>query len=166
MSNTHFGLRGSARFQPRAAVTAFSQPAVAPASDWLDDAVAFLFSPKGRVSRRVYRLSRLGYTAAYVALYLVGHALAHDMKVTAASHTADLSSLLYALTEALVILLAYLVVFASGVIGTIKRWHDLDRSGGWALLGFVPILGPVAQLIVFAFVRGTAGANRYGPAPR
>ncbi len=170
MSNTPFGLRGSARFQPRTAVTAYSQPSVAApvasGSDWLDDAVAFLFSPKGRVSRLVYRLSRLGYTAAYVSLYFVGHAIAHGIRAAAASHTADLSSLLYVLAEVLVIVLAYLVVFTSGVIVTIKRWHDLDKSGWWALLGFVPLLGPVAQLIVFAFTRGTPGPNTYGPSPR
>ena len=166
MSTSPFGLKGSARFQARSVATFTEPAAVAPRSDWLDDAVAFLFSPKGRSSRLVYRLSRLGYTAVYVGLYFVGHAITQGMKADAASHTADLSTLGYALAEILTVVLAYLVVFTSGVILTIRRWHDLDKSGWWALLGFVPLLGTVAQLITFAFMRGTPGENRYGPAPR
>jgi hypothetical protein len=44
---------------------------------------------------------------------------------------------------------------------TIRRLHDIDRSGWWLLLNFVP--GGIAVLIVFALQDGAAGANRFGP---
>ncbi len=54
----------------------------------------------------------------------------------------------------------YLVIAQS-----IKRLHDLDLRGWWLLLAFVPMvnfgLGAGMQ-----FVAGTAGPNRFGPAPR
>ena len=44
---------------------------------------------------------------------------------------------------------------------TIRRLHDTDRSGWWALLSFVPILCLV--ILVFMFLDGTSGGNRFGP---
>ena len=46
----------------------------------------------------------------------------------------------------------------------VKRYHDLDKSGWWALVGFIPIVGPIWILIELAFKEGTPGDNRYGPA--
>jgi uncharacterized membrane protein YhaH (DUF805 family) len=48
---------------------------------------------------------------------------------------------------------------------TIRRFHDLDRSGWWYFLGFVPLIGGIIILIWFCSP-GTAGPNRYGLDPR
>lgn len=46
----------------------------------------------------------------------------------------------------------------------VRRLHDLDRTGWWYLLIFIPVVG--ALVLVFFFVqRGTAGPNRFGPDP-
>lgn len=45
---------------------------------------------------------------------------------------------------------------------TVRRLHDIDRTGWWVLLCFVPLVG-VVVLIVFACLPSTAGANRFGP---
>jgi uncharacterized membrane protein YhaH (DUF805 family) len=44
-----------------------------------------------------------------------------------------------------------------------KRWHDLDHSGWWALLLFVPVVGPLLLIALLGFRRGTVGPNRFGP---
>lgn len=44
----------------------------------------------------------------------------------------------------------------------VKRWHDLDRSGWMVLVSFVPIIGFLVNLVCLGFLRGTAGANRFG----
>ncbi|MBI2512119.1 MAG: DUF805 domain-containing protein [Opitutae bacterium] len=44
----------------------------------------------------------------------------------------------------------------------VKRWHDLDRSGWMVLVSLVPIVGFLVNLICLGFLRGTAGANRFG----
>jgi len=48
---------------------------------------------------------------------------------------------------------------------TAKRWHDRDRSAWWTLLWLVPVLGWLWTLVACGFLRGTPGANRYGPEP-
>jgi uncharacterized membrane protein YhaH (DUF805 family) len=44
-----------------------------------------------------------------------------------------------------------------------RRLHDIDRSGWWALLIFT-VIGYIV-LIVWAFMRGTVGTNRFGSDP-
>ena len=45
---------------------------------------------------------------------------------------------------------------------TIRRLHDLDRSGWWIFLSFVPLVGAIILLIWFC-TKGTSGPNRFGP---
>jgi len=46
----------------------------------------------------------------------------------------------------------------------IRRLHDIDRTGWWWLLVFVPLGGIV--LLVFAVLDSTPGENRFGPNPK
>lgn len=47
---------------------------------------------------------------------------------------------------------------------TVRRLHDLDRSGWWLLVGLIPIIGGIVML-VWMCSRGTDGGNRFGPDP-
>jgi uncharacterized membrane protein YhaH (DUF805 family) len=44
----------------------------------------------------------------------------------------------------------------------VRRLHDIDRSGWWMLIVFVPLIGGIV-LLVFAVLPGTQGNNRFGP---
>jgi uncharacterized membrane protein YhaH (DUF805 family) len=57
-----------------------------------------------------------------------------------------------------------LVVLLPGIAVGVRRLHDLDRSGWWLLLAFVPLIGTII-LIVWFCTRGTPGPNRFGPDP-
>ena len=46
----------------------------------------------------------------------------------------------------------------------IKRWHDLDLSGWFVALNFIPLFG-VFVLIWQGCAPGTVGSNRYGIDP-
>jgi uncharacterized membrane protein YhaH (DUF805 family) len=48
---------------------------------------------------------------------------------------------------------------------TVRRLHDIDRSGWWILIGLVPLIGAIV-LLVFALLEGTPGDNQYGPNPK
>jgi uncharacterized membrane protein YhaH (DUF805 family) len=48
---------------------------------------------------------------------------------------------------------------------TVRRLHDIDRSGWWILIGLVPLVGAIV-LLVFALLDGTPGTNQYGPNPK
>lgn len=47
----------------------------------------------------------------------------------------------------------------------VRRLHDIDRSGFWLLLSFVPFLGWFT-LLIFMCLDGTAGGNRFGADPK
>ncbi|HFF8523439.1 MULTISPECIES: DUF805 domain-containing protein [Providencia] len=42
--------------------------------------------------------------------------------------------------------------------------HDIDKSGWWYLISFVPFGGIV--LFVFSILGGTPSNNRFGPDPK
>lgn len=46
-----------------------------------------------------------------------------------------------------------------------KRWHDVDKSAWWILIGLVPAVGGLIAIVFNGFIAGTPGANRFGPAP-
>ena len=56
--------------------------------------------------------------------------------------------------------LVSLALFIPGLSVSIRRLHDIDRTGWWVLLGFT-IIG-VFVLIYWACLRGTLGPNRFG----
>jgi uncharacterized membrane protein YhaH (DUF805 family) len=58
--------------------------------------------------------------------------------------------------------LVNLAVFLPGLAVGIRRLHDLDRTGWWVLLVFIPIVGAII-LIIWACTKGTEGPNRFGP---
>jgi uncharacterized membrane protein YhaH (DUF805 family) len=60
--------------------------------------------------------------------------------------------------------LAGLALFLPGLAVSIRRLHDLDRSGWWYLLIFIPLIGLIV-LLIWNCTRGTVGPNRFGPDP-
>lgn len=57
-----------------------------------------------------------------------------------------------------------LVVVSPILSVSVRRLHDLDRSGWWYWMELIPIAGPVL-LIVWCCAPGTAGSNRFGADP-
>jgi uncharacterized membrane protein YhaH (DUF805 family) len=57
-----------------------------------------------------------------------------------------------------------LITLIPGLAVSVRRLHDLDKSGWWLLLLLVPMIG-VIVLIVFWAIEGTRGQNRFGPDP-
>lgn len=56
-----------------------------------------------------------------------------------------------------------LALLLPGVAMSVRRLHDIDRTGWWVLITFT-IIG-VILLIVWACFKGTTGTNRFGPDP-
>ena len=59
--------------------------------------------------------------------------------------------------------LAGLALLLPGLAISVRRLHDLDRTGWWLLL-VLTIIGYIVLLAWFC-MRGTVGSNRYGPDP-
>lgn len=60
--------------------------------------------------------------------------------------------------------LVALALLLPGLAVSVRRLHDIDRSGWWLLIGFVPLVGAIL-LIVWDCTAGTPGDNRFGRNP-
>lgn len=58
-----------------------------------------------------------------------------------------------------------LAVFIPGLAVGVRRLHDVGKSGWWYLLGFIPIIGTIWIIVLFA-TDGTPGSNEYGVNPK
>ena len=54
-----------------------------------------------------------------------------------------------------------LAILIPSIMLFIRRLHDIDKSGWFALLGFIPVFG-LFIVLIFALIEGTKGANRFG----
>jgi uncharacterized membrane protein YhaH (DUF805 family) len=141
---------------------------------------AHLFNPTGRTNRAKWWLAALIYTILYAAALGVLYALL----------TQGMS-----LPGLAIFGVVALVIMVSSILIAIRRLHDRDKSGHWLWLFFVLpgvlsgsanqvmasatsealIAGLVLALVslgisIWAFIelgclRGTQGANRFGPDP-
>jgi uncharacterized membrane protein YhaH (DUF805 family) len=58
-----------------------------------------------------------------------------------------------------------LAVLVPSLAVSIRRLHDINKSGWTLLLGLIPLVGLIL-LIVFYAKEGDAGDNNYGPNPK
>ncbi|WNV76823.1 DUF805 domain-containing protein [Geodermatophilus sp. DSM 44513] len=80
------------------------------------------------------------------------------VSLAAAAVDAVLDTTVFGLVVALALFLPSLAV-------SVRRLHDIGRTGWWVLLGLVPLVGTIV-LIVFACLDSEPGPNRFGPAPK
>ncbi|GAB4181413.1 MAG: DUF805 domain-containing protein [Calditrichia bacterium] len=58
-----------------------------------------------------------------------------------------------------------IAVFIPSLAVSVRRLHDIGKSGWWMLLIFIPILGAII-LIIFFIMDSQEGDNQYGPNPK
>ena len=110
-------------------------------------AIWFLFSFKGRISRKPYWVFNL-------VVFLGAFILAMFTEV---------SGDVYELTKPQLMFMLWIVWPSLAVQA--KRWHDQDKSAFWLFINFIPFAGPIWTIIQNGFVPGTRGPNRFGTDP-
>ena len=80
---------------------------------------------------------------------------------TAEQHSSALLS--WILPNSGPVLILQIAIFYLWLAACAKRYHDLDKSGWWVLVSFIPIVGAIWILIELGLKKGTPGHNRYGP---
>lgn len=103
------------------------------------------FTSKGRLNRKAYLLRGIIITVVGLIFAL-------------------LESVVDTEAGALVFIVAMIPILISHVMLGIRRWHDLNKSGWFILVGCIPIIGAFVGLYVL-FAVGTKGDNTYGPDP-
>ncbi len=75
--------------------------------------------------------------------------------------------LLAAVTNAFFIALGvyYLGVFIPSLAVSVRRMHDLGKSGWYLLVSLIPLVGGIWYLVLVC-TEGEQGANEYGPDPK
>lgn len=56
-------------------------------------------------------------------------------------------------------------LFLPNLAASVRRLHDIDKSGWFFLIGLIPLVGGIL-LIVWWAKEGTRGPNQYGPDPK
>jgi len=106
-----------------------------------------LFSFKGRAGRMLYWMSLLGF---WVGVGVV----------------ANMEKWFWRAEEPTLVLYTWILVGLWALTAIqVKRWHDRDKSGGWVLINFIPILGNLWSLVENGFLKGTEGINRFDNTP-
>ena len=57
-----------------------------------------------------------------------------------------------------------LAILLPSLGAAVRRLHDINKSGWFILLNFIPFIGQLA-LIYFLASEGTSGSNQFGPRP-
>ena len=109
------------------------------------------FSFEGRISRSILWQKLI---APYVLLNLISYKFFHVGKIDA---DIDNFSVFFVLLN----IVFFIPFFTMGV----KRCHDRNKSGWFMLVTLIPVIGTLWFLIEIYFVKGTRGANKYGPDP-
>ena len=58
-----------------------------------------------------------------------------------------------------------LVTIVPALAVLVRRLHDTRKSGWWAFIGFVPIVGAII-LLVFTVLDSEVAENKHGPCPK
>lgn len=58
-----------------------------------------------------------------------------------------------------------LAILLPSIAATVRRLHDVDRSGWWYLIQLIPVIGFLV-ILYFVVQDGTPEDNRYGPNPK
>ncbi len=66
----------------------------------------------------------------------------------------------------LVFFVVAVIVWLIGLSLSVRRWHDLNKSGWWILVNAIPVLGWIYTLVMLGFMPGDQGSNNYGPPPK
>jgi uncharacterized membrane protein YhaH (DUF805 family) len=118
------------------------------------------FDFEGRSTRREYWLFQL-----FFFLVLFGPAtLAAAMGLISETGSDRAGSTIFEVLFGLLLIVFFLGSLIPLWAVTVRRLHDQDRSGAFALLQIIPFGDLI--LLVMMFRSGTPGPNRYGPDPR
>ena len=111
-----------------------------------------LFSFEGRIGRGTWWAATIGVMVVNVVLQGIMAGVASG------------SSGGEGFAAILILLLLVPLIWISLAV-SVKRWHDRGKSGWMVLVGLIPLIGAIWQLVECGILRGTVGSNEYGDDP-
>ncbi|NPC92022.1 DUF805 domain-containing protein [Bacillus sp. WMMC1349] len=123
----------------------------------------------GRARRKEYWMFQLFNSIILLALFLIGRQTGIAAGVAAAEGTGEfgVNSQLAFLTGYIPLIVYVLVVFIPALAITVRRLHDIGKSGWWVLLDCIPIINIVGSIVVLVFTcLDSVKDNQYGSNPK
>jgi len=113
--------------------------------EWYLNVVRYNYAnANGRASRKEYWMFALFNLLFLIAAYIVDYLLG---------------------TSPWIYVLYGLAIFVPSITVSIRRLHDIGKSGWWLWIGVIPFIGAI-WFLVLVCTDGTPGANSYGPSPK
>jgi len=112
-----------------------------------------LFSANGRIRRKDYAIG----TLIVLAIIVVTSSLSEMLGANTKDGSENIAS-------TLILMAGLLPSMYISICLSIKRFHDIGKSGWFVLTTLIPIIGVIVALILY-FKVGNAGANAYGEDP-
>lgn len=106
------------------------------------------------------RLNRLRYLKYMIILAIIASISTFVLSSMATFFTGDPEGV----AVKMITLAWALIAGAGNVMMMIRRIHDLGKSGWFALIAFVPIIGVIFSIALFC-IPGQVGWNEYGADP-
>lgn len=107
---------------------------------------------KGRSSRKEYWMFVLFQVVITIIFYMA-------LYVLLSANNEGLSD-----TIAMIFGIYCLISILPSISISVRRLHDVDKSGWWFLFGIIPVLGLVS--LAWYCSKGTLGNNRFGSDPK
>ena len=126
------------------------------------------FKIGGRITRKQYILRILGrYLFFYLAVVITFSvtALLHVILFDPFFHIFNILSSDTSLLSLFLVFVFLILFIIFKCAQEIKRLHDMNYSGWFILIGFIPLINIVYH-IVLIFKEGTIGQNKYGSDPK
>lgn len=129
-----------------------------------------LFSSEGRLNRWPYFLRMVGIWLVAIILSVLYTIISLIINIIFA-HISQTIGYIIIFILMLIFFIIYFVLFVCSIFQSIKRLHDLNKSGWLLLIRLVNIIPIIGWIIAFVFevylflADGTQGPNQYGQDP-
>ena len=122
------------------------------------DYLAWASLPLRRYAQFTGRSGRKEFWLFLLAVNLVAAALAivWTADTNFIGYTGTIGNMAFA-----ILIIGFLAILVPYLAVQVRRFHDQDRSGWFALLNLIPYIGPVIVLVMMT-LPGTEGENQYG----
>ena len=122
--------------------------------------MAPLFTTTGRIRRKDFWIANLVLWFGFSILYMLVLALG-----IGGMASGDGAGIAMGIGMIAIIGMLSLPVAIASLTLSVRRWHDLNKSGWMVLLSFIPLVN-IYAFIMTGFVEGTVGPNQYGEDPK
>jgi uncharacterized membrane protein YhaH (DUF805 family) len=118
---------------------------------------------RGRASRSEFWYWILFYVIVGIVLNIVDSLF--GWQITTATNTDTGNTVAVAYNAGWLSSIWGLIVLLPTLAVTVRRLHDVGKSGWWWWLNLICCIGPLILIFAFYIKEGDAGDNNYGPPP-